>query len=48
MREDPLGKEGVIIGRVVEENKGRVILKTLIGGNRILDMLTGMQFPRIC
>jgi len=48
MREDPLGKESTIIGTVIEENKKRVILKTLIGGSRILDMLTGMQFPRIC
>jgi hydrogenase expression/formation protein HypE len=44
----PLGAHGKIIGRVTTENARRVILHTLIGGHRILDMLTGMQFPRIC
>jgi hydrogenase expression/formation protein HypE len=48
MREHPLGRDAEIIGRVVEENRKRVILHTLIGGHRILDMLTGGQYPRIC
>jgi len=48
MKGHPLGIHGEIIGRVTEENPKRVILHTLIGGHRILDMLTGMQFPRIC
>ena len=48
MKDHPLGKDGEIIGRVIEENPKRVILHTLIGGHRILDMLTGAQYPRIC
>jgi hydrogenase expression/formation protein HypE len=48
IRDHPLGRYGEIIGRVTAENPKRVILQTLIGGHRILDMLTGMQFPRIC
>ena len=48
MRNHPLGKHGDIIGSVTEENPKRVILQTIIGGHRILDMLTGLQFPRIC
>jgi hydrogenase expression/formation protein HypE len=48
IRADPLGKHGEIIGEVTEENPKRVILRTWIGGHRILDMLTGGQFPRIC
>lgn len=48
MRSHPLGKHGEIIGCVTEENPKRVTLQTVIGGHRILDMLTGMQFPRIC
>jgi hydrogenase expression/formation protein HypE len=44
----PLGAHGKIIGRVTAENARRVILHTLIGGHRILDMLTGGQYPRIC
>ncbi len=48
MKNHPLGRNSEIIGRVTEENRKRVILHTLIGGHRILDMLTGGQYPRIC
>ncbi len=44
----PYGKEAAIIGRVVSENRGRVFMKTGIGGTRIIDMLAGEQLPRIC
>lgn len=37
-----------IIGQVVESHKQRVTMKTRIGGNRIVDMLSGEQLPRIC
>ena len=48
MKRHPFGTHAEIIGRVTKENPKRVNLHTLIGGHRILDMLTGMQFPRIC
>ena len=48
MRSHPLGKDSVVIGRVAKENPGRVLLKTRIGGHRILEPLSGEQFPRIC
>ena len=48
MKNHPLGRKGEIIGKVTEQNPKRVILHTLIGGQRILDMLTGGQYPRIC
>jgi len=48
LREDPLGKDACVIGEVVQEPAGRVILQTRIGGTRIVDMLTGEQLPRIC
>jgi hydrogenase expression/formation protein HypE len=48
MRDHPLGRNAEIIGSVTEQNRKRVILHTLIGGHRILDMLTGAQYPRIC
>jgi hydrogenase expression/formation protein HypE len=48
MKDHPLGREAQIIGTVTQENSKRVVLKTLIGGHRILDMLTGGQYPRIC
>ncbi|MBW1777347.1 MAG: hydrogenase expression/formation protein HypE [Deltaproteobacteria bacterium] len=46
--EDPLGKDACVIGEVTEAHPGRVILETVIGGSRFVDMLTGEQLPRIC
>ncbi|HUU39530.1 MAG TPA: hydrogenase expression/formation protein HypE [Desulfatiglandales bacterium] len=48
MKADPLGRESVIIGKVVDENRRKVLLKTHIGGHRLLEPLSSVQFPRIC
>jgi len=48
MQKDPLGKDACIIGEVTADHPGTVIMKTPIGGERIVDMLTGEQLPRIC
>lgn len=48
MRSHPLGREAAIIGQVVEEHPGSVILRSLVGGKRVVDMLSGEQLPRIC
>jgi hydrogenase expression/formation protein HypE len=48
MQAHALGREATIIGRVVAEHPGKVLLKTSIGGHRLLDPLSGEQFPRIC
>ncbi len=48
MRTHPLGKNASVIGEVVRENIGKVLLETCIGGLRIVDKLTGDQLPRIC
>jgi len=48
IQQDEFGKDAVIVGAVMAEPAGRVILETLIGGTRIVDMLTGEQLPRIC
>ncbi|HSR54233.1 MAG TPA: hydrogenase expression/formation protein HypE [Acidobacteriota bacterium] len=48
LRRHPLGAEARIIGEAVEEHKGMVRLSTVLGGSRILDMLSGEQLPRIC
>lgn len=48
MRWNPLGKDSAIIGKVISEPKGKVLLETSIGNKRILDMLSGEQLPRIC
>jgi hydrogenase expression/formation protein HypE len=48
MKKHPDGREAVMIGQVTASPDCRVILKTAIGGSRVVDMLTGQQFPRIC
>ncbi|HZK41294.1 MAG TPA: hydrogenase expression/formation protein HypE [Atribacterota bacterium] len=48
MRQSKYGKESKIIGRVVRKSEGKVYLNTIIGGKRVVDMLTGEQLPRIC
>ncbi len=48
MREDPLGVAAVIIGEVTAEHSGMVLMKTEIGGTRVLDVMFGEQLPRIC
>lgn len=48
MKKNPYGQEAAVIGEVKEEHPGRVVMKTLIGGKRLMDMLAGEQLPRIC
>jgi hydrogenase expression/formation protein HypE len=48
MRANPLGREAALIGRAVEAHPGMVLLKTEIGGSRVLDLPFGEQLPRIC
>lgn len=48
MRAHPLGAESCLIGKVVKGPPGTVMMKTAIGGTRVVDMLSGEQLPRIC
>ncbi len=48
MRQHPLGKDARVIGEVVDKPKGMVLLRTTIGGERIIDLPTGEDLPRIC
>jgi hydrogenase expression/formation protein HypE len=48
MHADEYGGQACIIGEVVADNPGRVVMQTTIGGRRIVDMLAGEQLPRIC
>lgn len=48
MKKHPLGKDSEIIGEVTEGFKGKVVLKTLIGTKRIIDLHIVEQLPRIC
>ena len=42
------GKDAAVVGRVVSEHPGMVVLRTGVGGTRVVDMLPGDQLPRIC
>jgi hydrogenase expression/formation protein HypE len=48
MRAHPLGREAADIGEVVSAHPGVVTLRSLIGGERVVAMLSGEQLPRIC
>jgi hydrogenase expression/formation protein HypE len=48
MKAHPLGAKAAIIGEVTEAHPGFVIMKTRVGGTRVVDMLAGEQLPRIC
>jgi hydrogenase expression/formation protein HypE len=48
MRKTMYGAHAAIVGEVAESPSRMVVLKTNIGGNRIVDMLSGEQLPRIC
>jgi hydrogenase expression/formation protein HypE len=48
MRAHPLGRQAAMIGEVVDEHPGMVLMRSLVGGERVVTMLTGEQLPRIC
>jgi hydrogenase expression/formation protein HypE len=48
MRQHPLGRDAVLLGEVVEEHRGMVLMTTEVGGTRVLDVMFGEQLPRIC
>lgn len=48
MHSHPLGREAAVIGEVIPENPGTVLMKSRVGGTRVVDMLSGEQLPRIC
>ena len=48
MKRNHYGADASIIGRVTDEHKGKVIMKTRLGASRIVDMLSGELLPRIC
>jgi hydrogenase expression/formation protein HypE len=48
MRAQPLGQNAALIGEVVEDPRRFVQMRTALGGQRIVDWLTGEPLPRIC
>jgi hydrogenase expression/formation protein HypE len=48
MRTHPLGRNAAVIGQVVADHSGMVVMQSLVGGERVVTMLSGEQLPRIC
>jgi hydrogenase expression/formation protein HypE len=48
LRSDELGRGSEIIGEIIKDKRNSVVMNTMAGGKRILDMHSGAQLPRIC
>jgi hydrogenase expression/formation protein HypE len=48
LRSLPGGEEAVAVGRIAADPPGLVLIETLFGGTRVVDMLVGDPLPRIC
>lgn len=48
LRAHPLGREAARVGEIREGPGSIVVLRTPIGGSRVVDMLVGDPLPRIC
>jgi len=48
LKAHPYGTNAAIIGRVEKKDTGRLILNTMIGGSRVIDLPSGELVPRIC
>ncbi len=48
LRTHPLGSSAARVGEIHAEPPGIVVLRTSMGGTRIVDMLVGDPLPRIC
>jgi len=48
LRRHHVSRDAVLAGHVSDDDPGRVILCSHIGGTRVLDMISGEQLPRIC
>jgi hydrogenase expression/formation protein HypE len=48
LKDVPVSSGAIPIGRVEESPRSMVVLQSRIGGNRVVDMLSGEQLPRIC
>lgn len=48
LRQDENGINASIIGEVTASTPGKVMMKSRIGGHRVVGYLTGEQLPRIC
>jgi hydrogenase expression/formation protein HypE len=48
LKKHALGRNAKVIGEVSKAQKGRVVMNTVLGTQRVVDMLTSEPLPRIC
>ncbi len=48
MRALPEGKQAAVIGEIGTSHPGKVLMRTPVGGTRVITRLSGAQLPRIC
>lgn len=48
LRADENGTNAAIIGHATTDHPGKVLMKSRVGGRRVVNYLTGEQLPRIC
>ena len=48
MRAHARGVDAAIIGAVTSDHAGMIVMRSLVGGTRVVTMLAGEQLPRIC
>lgn len=48
LRRDEKGRDAAVIGEIVATHPRQVVLQSLIGGKRVVNMPVGEQLPRIC
>ena len=48
MKNNPVGKDSVLLGKAIDDGKNKLYLKTNIGGRRIVNKQEGEMHVRIC
>jgi hydrogenase expression/formation protein HypE len=48
MQKHALGRNAAVVGEIVDDHPGMVVMKSIVGGERVVTMLAGEQLPRIC
>lgn len=48
MQAHPLGRNSAVIGQVVADHSGTVVMRTVLGSQRRIEALSGAPLPRIC
>ena len=48
MQKHPLGRNAAVVGEIVDDHPGMVVMRSIVGGERVVTMLAGEQLPRIC